>query len=396
MTTEKIAIIHTGFHKTGSSSLQHSLAHNRALLKAHGYDYPDICLKGMRFYNRSVPLYGRYCDHPEKFRHYWYHNELDASFANKKIDNLFEGELWGKEKLVFSDEFVSISTHSELARLRDDFKAHGYNRRVISDIREPFNSTVSVAQQKVRRHSLERTLKGNGSSQDVKKISNLIDVFETDAEFYSFEKVCQHAAGPVGFFFDLIGINLPVERTLRVNEGMSGQSVRLLSFINGAAPQVHRGTSVNPIRRKSDALPLSKIKGDKFQLTSDEVEIVKPKVLQARESIAAILGEDFLPPVSFSYSDKADWGSQQLEYLLKISSSLDLHLLLRVHDFLAELDVKEESACVQRNQLSTHIRSRLDKELQKSRRLPDMTKLAKRLGVFELGKYLRSIFIKAH
>ncbi len=384
MTTEKIAIIHTGFHKTGSSSLQHSLAHNRALLKAHGYCYPDISLKGVVFYNRSVPLHGRYCDHPEEFVHYWYHNGLDPSFANKGINGLFEEELWGREKLVFSDEFISSLTRSGLRRLRDDFRAHGYKMRVISYIREPFNSIVSVAQQQAREKPVERILEGGRSSRDIEKMTNLIDVFEAEAEFHNFEAACLHAAGPVGFFFDLIGINLPVERALRINEGMSGQSVRLLSFINDAAPPVHGDNSDNPIRKKLDLESLSKIKGDKFQLTSDEVEIVKPKVLQARESIAAILGEDFLPPASFSFSEEADWGSQQLEYLLKISSSLDLHVLLRVHDFLAQRDIEDESVCVQRDQLSAHIRSRLDSELQKSRGLPDMRKLA---------KYLRSIFI---
>jgi hypothetical protein len=391
MNTEKVAIIHTGFHKTGSSSVQHSLANNRKLLEEYGYYYPDIRIQSVRFYNRSVPLYGRYCDQPEKFQHYSYHNELDAGFANRKIDQIFERDLWGKTKLVLSDEFVSTLTHSELTRLRDDFKEHGFKLRVISFIREPFNSIVSVAQQRVRRSSLMKTLSSDRPIRNAEKISAIISVFESDAEFYSFEKACQNNAGPVGFFFSLLGINLPVEDTLRVNEGMSDQSVRLLSFINSAAPQLDGDKRVNPIRRKFDVLPLSKIQGDKFKLAPDELAIVEPIVLKAREAIAEILGDDFLPPVAFSQSDKAEWTCQQLSYLLGISGRLDLHLLLRVNDFLAELHLEDESACSLREQLSSHIRERLDKELSMS--VSIFTALEESARASKPAKYIRAVLL---
>lgn len=393
MNTEKVAIIHTGFHKTGSSSVQHSLANNRKLLEEYGYYYPDIRIQSVRFYNRSVPLYGRYCDHPEKFQHYGYHNELDADVANKKINDFFERELWGKTKLVFSDEFISTLSHSELTRLREDFTEHGFKLRVISCIREPFNSIVSVAQQRVRRSSLTNTLASDHLNKNVEKISNIIDVFGSSSEFYSFEKACQNKAGPVGFFFGLLGISLPLEDTSRVNEGLSDQSVRLMSFINDTAPQLYRNRRVNLIRRKLDVLPLSKIRGDKFQLSPDELAMVEPGVLDAREAVAEILGGTFLPPVSFDQRNEADWTSRQLSYLLDISDRLDLHLLLRVNDFLAELKLKDEIACDLRDQLSSHIRDRLDKELSASRSI--FTALEGRAKGSRLARYLRAIFFRS-
>jgi hypothetical protein len=396
MTVEKIAIIHTGFHKTGSSSVQHSLAHNRPLLKKHGYHYPDISLNGIRFYNCSLPLYGRYCDHPERFLHYWYHNKLDADFANKEINNLFEKKLWGQNKLIFSDEFISTLSAAGQIRLRDDFKSHGYKVRVISYIREPFNLIVSAVQQFALYQSIQKTIASNRVSQDVEKIQTLIDVFQSDAEFYNFEKACQHAAGPVGFFFDLLGINLPAEKALRVNEGMSDQAVRLLSFINDAAPQFVGKAIINPIRKRLDVVPLLKIKGDKFQFTSAELEVIKLRVLEARSSIAVKLGDAFLPPVNFSCHDPNNWDSCQLEYLLKIRDSLDLHLLLRVHDFLFELDLKSEAACAQRDQFSMRIRERLDKEHRSRTPLPEAPHWAKRWCVYKLIKRLHSLLISAH
>ncbi len=312
MAAEKIAIIHTGFHKAGSSSLQHSLAHNRSLLEAHGYHYPDICLKGKRFYNCSVSLYGRYCDKPETFEHYWYYNELDADFANREIDKLFECKLWREDKLIFSDEFIPSLGPTELIRLRDDFIAHGYKIRVISYVREPFNRLVSSVQQRTRRQAIQRSL-GNSSVVLIRygqRIQKLIDLFQVDVEFYSFEHACQHAAGPVGFFFDLIGIDLPVEKTLRINEGMSAHAARLLSFINGAALMVVGERAINPLRKRLDYLLLEKIKGERFQLTFAELEQVKPQILRAREAVAEKLGDDFLPSVNYSYCDGVDWGNQ--------------------------------------------------------------------------------------
>ncbi|MCP4338161.1 MAG: hypothetical protein GY799_04590 [Desulfobulbaceae bacterium] len=397
MTMGRIAIFHTGFHKTGSSSIQHSLAHNRSLLKAYGYHYPDICLKGKRFYNCSVPLYGRYCDKPETFKHYWYHNELDADFANGEIDKLFERELWREDKLIFSDEFISRLAPTELAYLRDDFKAHGYKVRVISYVREPFNLLVSSVQQRTRKQAIQRSLENSSILDDYcQKMQKLIDLFQSDAEFYSFENACQHAAGPVGFFFDLIGIDLPVEKALRINEGMSAQATRLLSFVNDAAPMFVGERAVNPLRKKFDYLPLEKISGERFQLTVSELEQVKLDVLHARAAIAGKLGDDFLPPVDFSFCDSVDWGSRQLEYLLKISDSLDLQMLLRVHDYLASVEIKEESVCAQRDRLSMLIRKRLDKEKVLGCRGVGLKKLAMRLRIYELAKWARSLILPRH
>ncbi|MCB1703529.1 MAG: hypothetical protein KDI17_01645 [Halioglobus sp.] len=363
MKTEKIAIIHTGFHKTGSSSVQHSLAKNRARLEEQGYHYPDIQINDVRFYNRSVPLHGRYCDEPEKFQHYRYQNGLDPDFANSEIDALFERELWSKPKLIFSDEFISTLSPAGLARLRDDFTAHGFNLRAISYIREPFNSIVSVAQQRARHDSLEKTLASGRSNKDIERISAIIDVLGTDAEFYSFEKACEHPAGPIGFFFQLLDIEIPADEVVRVNESMSDQSVRLLSFINSVAPERISFKRNNRLRRKFDFLPLTKIEGEKFQFTQKEVAIIKPGVLKARKAMAAILGDDFLPPAPFTHRREAEWTEQQLSYLLDLSRKLDLHLLIRINDFLAQLDLKDKSAYEIREQISLYTRERLDSEL---------------------------------
>jgi hypothetical protein len=359
---EKLAVIHVGFHKTGSSSIQHSLAHNRELLAARGYFYPEFILNGVEFYNRSAPLYGLYCEKPNKFQHYWYHNKLEAGYVNDHLEQLFQDDLWNRNKLIFSDEFVSGLSKEALIRLRDNFSSNGFKLRVISMVREPYNVMVSSCQQRARRQAIKKTLSGDRLKKEGQKIKALIDVFGDAAEFYNFEKTCSHQSGPVGFFFDLLGIALKPERTLRINEGMSQYSTRLLSYINEKSPMVKCGTEINPIRQRLDTWLLAKIPGGKFQLNKDEAEFIKPRVLEARKSIEALLGEGFLPPLNLAHSDSAIWGEEQMDFILRSANKLDLHIMLRVNDYLWAQELEGDEVEAKRDVLTNLLRERLDKE----------------------------------
>lgn len=359
---EKLAIIHTGFHKTGSSSIQHSLAYNRGLLADSGYLYPKFILNGIEFYNRSAPLYGLYCEEPEKFAHYWYHSKLEAGYINDHLEKLFQDDLWNRNKLIFSDEFVAGLSKEALIRLRDNFSSNGFKLRVISFVREPYNLMVSVSQQQARRSAIKKILSGNRCQKEVQKIKTLKDVFGDAAEFYSFEKTCSHQSGPVGFFFDLLGIALKPERALRINEGMSQYSTRLLSYINEKAPLVKRGTEINPIRQRLDTWLMAQIPGGKFQLNKDEAECIKPRVLEARKSIETLLGEGFLPPLNLACSDSEIWGEEQIDFILRSASKLDLHILLRVNDYLGSQEFECGEAEAKRDTFTNLLRERLDRE----------------------------------
>jgi hypothetical protein len=358
---EKLAVIHTGFHKTGSSSIQHSLAHNRSLLADSGYLYPKFILNGIEFYNRSAPLYGLFCEKPEEFLHYWYHNKLEAGYVNDHLETLFQDDLWNRNKLIFSDEFVAGLSKEALIRLRDNFSSNGFKLRVISFVREPYNLMVSTSQQQARRRGIKKTLSGNRCQKEVQKIKALKDVFGDAAEFYNFEKTCSHQSGPVGFFFDLLGIALKPERALRINEGMSQYSTRLLSYINEKAPLVKCGTE-NPIRQRLDTWFLAKIPGGKFQLNKDEAECIKPRVLEARQSIEALLGDGFLPPLNMTYSDSAIWGEEQMDFILRSANKLDLHIMLRVNDYLGSQEFECSEAEAKRDAFTNLLRERLDRE----------------------------------
>mgnify|MGYP000638296276 CR=1 FL=1 len=359
---EKLVVIHTGFHKTGSSSIQHSLAHNRDLLVARGYHYPKFIFNGTEFYNRSAPLYGLYCEEPKTFLHYWYHNQLEPDHVNHALEKLFQDDLWNRDKLIFSDEFVSILSKQELIRLRDNFTRNGFRLRVISFVREPFNLMVSTSQQRSRQFAIKSVLSGNLLQKEVKKIKVLKDVFGDAAEFYNFEKTCFHPSGPVGFFFDLLNITLKPESALRINESMSQHSVRLLSYINEQAPGLKSDREINPIRQRLDTGWLEKIPGKKFQLNKDEIEFIKPSVLEARQSIEELLGEGFFPPLNLVCSGSESWGEEQIDFIFRSANKLDLHILLRVNDYLWAQELEGSEAETKRDTLTNLLRERLDRE----------------------------------
>ena len=249
-----------------------------------------------------------------------------------------------------------------LIRLRDNFSSNGFKLRVISFVREPYNLMVSISQQMVRNSTIKKVLSGNRIQREEEKIKALKDVFGDATEFYNFEKACSHQLGPVGFFFDLLGITLNQERILRRNEGMSQYSVRLLNYINEQAPMIRSGVEINPIRRRLDTSLLEKLSGEKFQLNEDELELIKPRVLEARKSIEALMGEGFLPPLSLACSGSERWREEQVDYILRSANKLDLHILLQVNNYLWSQELEDSGADAKRYALTNLLRERLDRE----------------------------------
>lgn len=364
MSKEKVAVIHCGFHKTASSSIQHTLGLNRKFLQENGWFYPEIQVEGKGFYNQSIPLYGYYCERPENFKQYWYHNEVSHEVANAEICSMLMNSVWKQPRLIFSDEFISLLDLKGLSALKADLRTNGYTIRVIAFVREPMHLMTSATQQWVRENSVDTVLERLDPFAGIEKIMNLKEVFGADAEFYNFEKACRHDAGPAGFFFELIGVPLHPEQTVRVNDGMSLQAVHLLSHINSRTPLFSSQNSVHPLRARRDTDVLAKLPGDKFQLTEEQVKKIRPATERAKSEMENLLGEDFfleepLRPVPYFV-----WGDSQFDFLEEIFDELDLHVLLRVCDFMLELINNTENIKDTRiNTFLSRVRNRIDIEI---------------------------------
>ena len=60
-------ILHVGFHKTATSSIQQTLALNLDQLAEQGYRYPIFEYNGLKITNHSIPFYSTYCKEPQKY-----------------------------------------------------------------------------------------------------------------------------------------------------------------------------------------------------------------------------------------------------------------------------------------------------------------------------------------
>lgn len=367
---KKQVIIHTGFHKTASSSIQHTLGRNRQWLLDNGCCYPEIKVDGTIFYNQSIPLYGLFTEKPQNFKHYWYHNQLDHDVANEAIDSALEELLVKQRKILFSDEFVSTLKQQELKRMKNFFEQKGFDVRVISYIREPFNNLVSVAQQRAKaQNHIKSVLDSNYLDKFVKRIENIRAVFGKDAEFYSFEKACEHELGPVGFFLSLLGLTIESDRVLKVNESSSQQAIRLSSFITEKSPLYSSSSTVNPIRKKDDLLPIFSLPGDKFQLTKEEVDMAGPTVEYARGRISELLGEAFLPDLKIKFVENVDWNSNDLNNVIKLLPALDLHINIRIYDYFSNEYQEGKIGYDLVSDIGAAVRKRLDDEFNQKHRV---------------------------
>lgn len=362
MTEEKIAVIHCGFHKTASSSIQHTLAKNRKVLQENGWLYPEIQVEGKTFYNQSIPLYGYYCERPEDFKHYWYHNKVSHEVANAEIYSKLTDSVWKQPRLIFSDEFISGLDVRALSALKADFQAHGYAVRVISFVREPMNLATSMVQQRTKSRSVDDIIESLNPSLGIEKIKNLIEVFGADAEFYGFERACRHNAGPAGFFFELLGVALDSDQTARVNDSMSLQAVRMLSHINSRTPLFSGKNSLHPLRSGDDIAVLTQLPGEKFQLTAEQITKIKSATEQSRSEIEKLFGDDFFLEEQSCQEPVFVWGAPQFDFLEEVFDDLDLHILLRICDFLLELDATEHLDNKRISTFLKRVRSRIDKE----------------------------------
>ena len=334
MNNQKQLIIHCGFHKTASSSIQHTLGNNREKLKKLGYYYPDMLIEGHRFYNQSIPLFGFFTKYPEDFQHYKMLNDFDPDQINQQIDNILKKDIINHDRVLFSDEFISSLDEEELIELKNKFDLMGFKIRVITFVRDPSNLVTSQIQQRIPNGSIQAQLdKLNKNKKSYLKIRTLIDVFGTSVEFHCFEKACQFPNGPVAYFLNLLDIQKQNSIKLKiVNESRSSQAVRLIDYIHNNSSEL--------MKNRRDFFPLLAIKGEKFVLTGREFSQIENVVADEREMILALLGEKFFMPINYSTSERElTWNTEQIDTVIFILNELKKHIAIPVYQYFYQWEI---------------------------------------------------------
>ncbi len=340
-------IIHMGFHKTATTSIQTTCAINKEKLEELGFYYPLFNLDHRVITNHSIPFYSLFTSEPDKY-HINVRWGVDPSEANKKYEEQLEHILKQEyEKILISGEDISKLLQTELEKMRTKIQSYGYDIRVIVVVRPPLSSINSSMQEMVKNgYSIENiNFNNNKKESQNKKESSIITKIKTiesvfpQVEFSSFKDLCQHKYGPVGNFFEIIGVaDYSGLEFFRANSSMSEQATRLISFINKEQP-LFLNEKINPFRKDRDTAPIHKLKGDKFQLDKNELQHFRDGVDYVNQYLLSKFDASFCDqkPYFPLYTREVNWSDEQVKQLKDVISEVDENIKMIAYDYFKNI-----------------------------------------------------------
>ncbi|WP_298635934.1 hypothetical protein [uncultured Umboniibacter sp.] len=263
----KVVVLHCGFHKTATTSFQMTCRKNRRALASQSWHYPIFGFKGEKFANHSVPIYSAFCNNPLE-----YYKNVTAGYSQAEIEQFNQQTrehltriLKGNSRILLSGEGVSILSKDELEALKAYLTRFGHQLKVVCGVRSPYSSTCSAFQQQVKSGRRSSFSDGRVPRKSM-LMTTLLAVFDDDVSFFSFDNDCRHSEGPVSSLFARIGISAESFNIVRINDGLSNLSTRVIAAINSSLKDD------DPLRRSKFRRKLSQtnIGGVKFQLTKEE------------------------------------------------------------------------------------------------------------------------------
>lgn len=139
----KTAIVHAGLHKTGTTSIQGSLAN----YKDKHTIYADLGRP-----NHSIVLKTLF--HPANLFKHWANLGLSPAEHRKLVDHYhlkLNRQLQQKHsRILFSGEEISTLDPESLGRMKSHFKEQGRDIEIVVFVREPLSMTASIIQEFVK------------------------------------------------------------------------------------------------------------------------------------------------------------------------------------------------------------------------------------------------------
>ena len=198
----KTAYLHLGFHKTGTTSFQNECFNSANLLIEQDTVYPLLhnfhdsrCV----LQNHSIPVLTAYASNPQQYPK-GLGKSISKSFALKKdYRNDFIRALGVNEDIIISGEDISALSNQDLLELRDEIQSYGFKINVIVIVRSPYSFYCSVVQESINNGNRFWDIMKPGIDRRSHYIEKLINVFEGQVSFYSFDDAKKHVHGPSGF-----------------------------------------------------------------------------------------------------------------------------------------------------------------------------------------------------
>ncbi|WP_174614880.1 hypothetical protein [Virgibacillus ihumii] len=285
LTNNKIkeVILHVGWSKTGTSSIQSTLydeSNNRLLLN-EGILYPTCWLS-----NHGVALCSAFSPDPGKYAINKFPKVLSKAEIEKK-DKLnlkkFEETLnnCSAKKLVISAEGILPLPSESIKNLKKYLMDIGLKKakfKVLIYTRNPVTWTGSTLQQRFKdgfqyAPAMDKLKNRTLPTMFQDKIGKFVNIFGKKAvHVYSFEKSRTHDMGMVGHFLEQLDVDKKTTRNMnqiRKNDSMSMFTGEFLKYINNRTPLFRKGKQ-NKTRHRRDHQALLTLPGDKFDLSLNE------------------------------------------------------------------------------------------------------------------------------
>ncbi len=207
---KKKCIIHIGMHKTGSSSIQHSLYSN---LKDDVFTYLDV---GKANHSILLSMF---------FRDLSPQSEKYAEIKNRLIKKIEESN----PVMIISAEAVSMFSKEKLVNLRDFLLHYFQEIRIVGYIRSPKSYMESFFQQRVKGGLASFDLDNAIYPHYRERFEKFDEVFgKNNVEFGKFDPKHLYKGNVVMDFCKRIGIDMTEDRTIRINESLSKEEVSVL------------------------------------------------------------------------------------------------------------------------------------------------------------------------
>ncbi len=294
----KTVFIHPGMHKTGTTSIQHTLYANRDVLLEYGINYLHSEA------NHSHGLYSLFGPAPHEFfsnLQRGIDSPKKVAVHNERVRATIEAACRENRSpaFVISAEAICDLSVDGLQRFESLLAPHFDRVLVTAYVRPPRSYITSAAQQWIKRgYCLDDVLRDPPVPDYRRRFENLRRVF--GAENVSFtlyvrQRLKNHCA--VASFLERIGAPDELYQRLQVvdtNESLSLTAAKLLSVANRRVPRF-AGRKPNPERAAALLSEISRIPGPRFRLPeqwlSDVIASVQPDIAWMEATLGVALEE---------------------------------------------------------------------------------------------------------
>ncbi len=217
-------IIHAGMHKTGSSSIQQTLAR----LPMPGRLYFDWELP-----NHSTLFALLFHEPVEEYRLFKSNGDTRQALLAKRAEwqDKIKADLAGSgaEIAIFSAEEISGRYHDAVERMRDFFEPLVDEIEVLAYVRPPVSSMQSAFQQAVKGNGMKRLRMEALWPHYRRRLDMLDTVFGSErVRLKKFDRKSLDAGNVVIDFGHEIGVEIPEDRIIQSNESLSLEALALL------------------------------------------------------------------------------------------------------------------------------------------------------------------------